>query len=87
MEHLLLPAVAELALMHVRTPVFVVLEEHFLLPVGTRLERIKMEVGAASKVLVIVGVETLGFVMVEVEWAPLSFEIGHEEVPVRIIWN
>jgi hypothetical protein len=37
-EHLLLPAVAVLAFVHVWTAVFVILEEHILFPIWTRFK-------------------------------------------------
>jgi hypothetical protein len=67
------------------TPLLIAGDKGPTLPVFTQLHIIFKQIRLSSEILEIVGIETLGFVMIVVEWAPLCFEIKDIEIKILIL--
>ena len=78
---LLLPAMSILASCLVGAPLMILGDECPRLPVVTCLSALVVEnIWLSSEILPVVSVDTLGLVMLLIEWAPFSLKVKHVEI-------
>lgn len=85
MKLLLFPAVTELATLESLATLLVARNEGATLPVLTQLSVISEQVWLTPVVLEVMRIDTLGFIMIMVERAPLSLEEEYVEVEVLVL--
>ena len=82
MKVLFFPAVSKGTRLQTLTPFLVTRNESSTLPIGTQIYSVVEKVRSASKILEIVGIDTLRLVMLVIKRTPLRFKQKHEEVEV-----
>ena len=86
MKVLFFPSVSKRTCLQAVTSFFVTCNERSTLPIGAQIDSVVEKVGSSSKILEIVGIDTLRLVVFVIKRTPLRFKEKHEEVKVTFGW-